>query len=187
MLTTEDLRRTRDRVAAELRGRQATLEEVRLAAFARTVEQIGRPDPALAAHLCAVYMARRFGEAALYPDALPVLDRLGERYRLGLVSNGNSYPDRSGLGGRFAFTVFAHDHGVQKPERRFNEPVLAVAGVPAGVAVHVGDSLVNDVGGAQAAGIRGIWLNRHHLPSETAVRPSAEITTLADLPRVSRR
>lgn len=48
-----------------------------------------------------------------------MLDALGSRYRLGLVSNGNSYPERSGLDGRFAFTVFAHDHGVHKPDRRF--------------------------------------------------------------------
>lgn len=50
-LTTEDLRLVRDQVAAELRGQRVTMEDVRLAAFARTLEQIGQPGPALAAHL----------------------------------------------------------------------------------------------------------------------------------------
>jgi FMN hydrolase / 5-amino-6-(5-phospho-D-ribitylamino)uracil phosphatase len=180
-LTSEDLRRTRDRVAADLLGRRLTMEQIRLAAFTRTLEQTGRPDPALAAHLLDVYMARRFGEVALYPDVTPMLNALGSRYRLGLVSNGNSYPERSGLGARFAFTVFAHDHGVQKPDRRFYEIVLATAGVAAQAVIHVGDSLVNDVGGAQAVGMRTVWLNRHDLPLDPSLRPDATITTLADL------
>ena len=183
-LTIDDLRLTRDSVASELRGQRLTMEQVRLAAFRRTLEEIGRPDPALAAHLLDVYLARRFGEDALYPDVRPMLDALGSRYRLGLVSNGNSYPERSGLGNRFAFAVFAQDHGVQKPDRRFYEIVLAIAGVAAREVIHVGDSLINDVGGAQALGMRTVWLNRGNLPLDAPPRPDAVITTLTDLPAV---
>lgn len=183
-LTSDDLRLTRDHVAAELRDQRLTMEEVRLAAFMRTLEQMGRPDSALAAHLLDVYLARRFGEVALYPDVVPTLDTLGSRYRLGLVSNGNSCPERSGLGNRFAFTVFAQDHGVQKPDRQFYEIVLATAGVAAGEFIHVGDSLPNDVGGAQALGIRTVWLNRGNLLLDASLRPDAMITTLTELPAV---
>ena len=183
-LTVEDLRALRDHVADELHGQSVTLEQVRLAAFARTLKQIGHPDPALAAHLLTVYLERRFGEIALYPDVLPTLGALGDRYRLGLASNGNSYPERSGLGGYFAFVVFAHDHGVQKPDRRFYEIVLEAAGVRVTEVVHVGDSLVNDVGGAQAAGIRAVWLNRHRLPLEAGFRPDAVINSLSELPGI---
>jgi FMN hydrolase / 5-amino-6-(5-phospho-D-ribitylamino)uracil phosphatase len=183
-LTREDLRLTRDQVAVDPSGQGLTMEQIRLAAFTRTLEQIGQPDPALAAHLLDVYMARRFGQVALYPDVMPMLNAFGSRYRLGLVSNGNSYPERSGLGARFAFTVFAHDHGVQKPDRRFYEIVLATAGVAAHEVIHVGDSLVNDVGGAQAVGMRTVWLNRHGQPLDPSVRPDAAITTLADLASV---
>jgi FMN hydrolase / 5-amino-6-(5-phospho-D-ribitylamino)uracil phosphatase len=183
-LTSEDLRRTRDQVAVDPSGQGLTMEQIRLAAFTRTLEQIGQPDPAFAAHLLDVYMARRFGQVALYPDVMPMLNAFGSRYRLGLVSNGNSYPERSGLGARFAFTVFAHDHGVQKPDRRFYEIVLATAGVAAHEVIHVGDPLVNDVGGAQAVGMRTVWLNRHGQPLDPSVRPDAAITTLADLASV---
>jgi FMN hydrolase / 5-amino-6-(5-phospho-D-ribitylamino)uracil phosphatase len=183
-LTREDLRLTRDQVAVDPSGQGLTMEQIRLAAFTRTLEQIGQPDPAFAAHLLDVYMARRFGQVALYPDVVPMLNAFGSRYRLGLVSNGNSYPERSGLGARFAFTVFAHDHGVQKPDRRFYEIVLATAGVAAHEVIHVGDPLVNDVGGAQAVGMRTVWLNRHGQPLDPSVRPDAAITTLADLASV---
>jgi hypothetical protein len=44
--------------------------------------------------------------------------------------------------------------------------------------------LLNDVKGAQAVGIRAIWMNRHQLPNKTNVQPFAEITSLAELPEV---
>ena len=116
--------------------------------------------------------------------AHPEIQVAQTRYRLGLVSNGNSYPGRSGLGKRFAFIVFAHDHGVQKPDRRFHEIVLATVGVAAREIIHVGDSLANDVGGAQALGIRTVWLNRRHLPLDATLRLDAVITTLTNLPAV---
>src|SRR5437016_4497360 len=50
--------------------------------------------------------------------------------------------------------------------------------------IHVGDSLHNDVGGAQAVGIRAIWVNRHQVRNETSIQPFAEITELSELPDV---
>ncbi len=183
-LTVTELQSARDEVAEEYRGQQVRLEQVRHAAFERVLASLGRVDSDLAAHLTSVYFQQRFGEPALYDDVVPTLDALRGRYRLGLVSNGNSYPDRSGLAGHFAFTVFAHDHGVEKPDRRFYELVLAAAGVSAGEVVHVGDSLINDVGGAQSAGIRAVWLNRQRLPLSSPPWPDAEITSLSELPSV---
>jgi hypothetical protein len=50
--------------------------------------------------------------------------------------------------------------------------------------IHVGDSLHNDVGGAQAVGIRAIWVNRHQVRNETSIQPFAETTELSELPDV---
>jgi len=43
---------------------------------------------------------------------LPTLSLLKDTYRLGLVTNGNTYPERCGLPGLFAFTIFAQDYQV---------------------------------------------------------------------------
>jgi putative hydrolase of the HAD superfamily len=47
---------------------------------------------------------------------------------------------------------------------------------------YVGDSLVNDVGGARNAGLGSVWLNRRRLsPAEDAPPPDHEIATLTEL------
>lgn len=172
----------RDEVAREMNGQGSTMESIRLVAFARTLERIGHADDRLAEHLTAFYLTRRFGDIELYPDVLPTLDRLGSHYRLGLVSNGNTYPERCGLTGRFTFVVFAQDHGARKPSRAFYTAALREAGVTADALIHIGDSLANDVAGAQAIGVRAIWLNRNGRRNVTTVQPNAEITSLHDLP-----
>ena len=92
---------TRDRVAEELRGRGTNLEDVRLEAFRRTLEHVSIRDDDLAAHLNAEYRRHRFEDMELFHDVLPALDALQGRYTLGLLTNGNTCPERAGLGGRF--------------------------------------------------------------------------------------
>jgi putative hydrolase of the HAD superfamily len=50
--------------------------------------------------------------------------------------------------------------GVAKPGRAIFERALELAGADPGEAVHVGDSLENDVVGARAAGIRPVLVAR---------------------------
>lgn len=180
-LTTHRLAATRDEVAAELYGQGKTMEAIRLAAFTRTLAPLSHADPALATHLTDYFLERRFNDIRLYPDVLPALDALRGSYRLGLLSNGNSYPERCGLAGYFDFAFFAQDHAVRKPDPRFYEAALRETRLDAATLVHVGDSLVNDVSGAEAVGIRTVWLNRHHRANKTQVRPGAEISSLGEL------
>lgn len=157
------------------------MEEIRAAAFRRTLEELGKPDPELAGELTQLYLDRRFSALRLYNDVLPTLSALQARYELGLVSNGNSYPERVGIHHYFRFTFFAHDHGVRKPEAAFYEAVLASANCDPGELLHVGDSLENDVVAAQRVGIRAAWLNRRCLTASDH-GGWIEIRSLAELP-----
>ncbi len=183
-LTVADLKQTRDEVAKNLQGSKIPLEHIRLKAFEQTLRNLGRDDPELAARLTRHYLEHRFTAITLYPDVLPALSALRGRYCLGLVTNGNTYPERCGLPDIFAFTVFAQDHEVQKPQPQFYEWVLAEASALPHEIIHVGDSLHNDVFGAQAVGIRTIWVNRHQLRNETDIQPFAQIISLEELPEV---
>jgi putative hydrolase of the HAD superfamily len=180
-LTIDRMIEIRDAVAAELTGKVVNLEMIRYEAFRRTVALSGGADDALAAHLNAVYLRHRFEDIELYPDVIPALDALGARYRLGLLSNGNSYPERCGLGGRFAFTLFAQDVGVAKPHPAIFAAALRAAGCRPEAMLHVGDSLTSDVQGALDAGLFAVWLNREGAPCPEDVRPDLEIGSLLDL------
>ncbi len=180
-LTVDAMIAVRQRVAAELKGSTTRLEEVRYQAFRRTLEEAGHRNDELARHLNAVYLRHRFEDIELYDDVLPTLTELGKRYRLGLVSNGNSYPERCGLDGVFCAVVFSQDHGIEKPDAELFRIALGRLGCAAGDVVHVGDSLENDVAGATGAGIRSVWLNRHGVANDTGIKPDHEIASLSEL------
>jgi 2-haloalkanoic acid dehalogenase type II len=174
----------RNRVADELKGKATNLEAVRLEAFKATLVEAGRPDDDLAAHLNDVYLRHRFEDIELYEDVLPALNELKKRYSLGLLSNGNSYPERCGLEGMFHFIVFSQDCGIEKPDPLFYCIAIERAGCTEEELLHVGDSLENDVIGAAVAGIRSVWLNRDNVSADPAIKVDYEIRSLSELPEL---
>ncbi|HET9104591.1 MAG TPA: HAD family hydrolase [Solirubrobacteraceae bacterium] len=134
------------------------------------------PDQVTAALLAAL----RF---AAYPDAAPALRRARERgTRVVVVSNWDaSLPAAltdAGLGGLIDGVVSSGQAGAAKPSPEIFARALGIAGVPARAATHVGDSLVQDVAGARAAGIEAVWLNRAGAPIPAGVRAIASLREL---------
>lgn len=180
-LTIDEMIDIRNDVAARLKGQVVNLEEIRLRAFQRTVALVGSEDEALAEELNAIYLKHRFEDIELYPDVLPILDALAPRYALGLLTNGNTYPERCGLPGRFAFVVLAQDVGWEKPDERIFLEACTRAGCQPQELVHVGDSLESDVDGANRVGAISVWLNRDHRPGDPHIHPTFEIHSLSEL------
>ena len=171
----------RNRVAEELKGRVTNLEAVRLEAFRQTLIEIGRLDDALALHLNQVYLQHRFEDIELYKDVRPTLQTLKGKYTLGLLSNGNTYPERCGLEGMFNFVVFSQDYGFEKPDPALFQIAMEQADCSRQQLLHVGDSLPNDVIGATNAGIKCVWLNRERTESTYTVKVDYEILSLSGL------
>jgi putative hydrolase of the HAD superfamily len=71
--------------------------------------------------------------------------------------------------------------GARKPAPAVFERALALAGVSAGEAIHVGDSLDEDVAGAQAAGIEPVLIRRGGGAGVDGVRTIASLAELATL------
>ena len=184
-LTVDRMIEIRNTVAAEFKGKTVNLEEIRVHAFRRTVHSVGCADNDLAADLNALYLKHRFEDVELYPDVIVTLDVLRPRFTLGLLSNGNGYPERCGLPGRFTFVVFSQDVGVEKPDPGIFAAACKQAACKPGELMHVGDSLVSDVAGARGAGAISVWLNRDGVVNSTAIRPDHEIETLAQLPDIA--
>ena len=181
-LSVEEMITIRNQVEEEVKGEVWNHEEIRLLAFERTLESVGCPDRELAAHLNRLYLKHRFEDTELYPDVVSAFNQLAPHYKLGLLSNGNSYPERCGLEGRFAFVIFSQDVRIKKPDRRIFEITAQKAGCPMEELLHVGDSLNNDVAGANEAGAQSVWLNRDGLVNDTGIRADHAIGTLAELP-----
>ena len=180
-LTIDEMVYIRNQFADEVKGRIWNLEDIRKKAFERTLEYVGYPDKELAAHLNTIYLKHRFGDIELYPDVIPTFDALAPHFRLGLLSNGNTYPERCGLEARFAFVVFSQDVQVEKPHPKIFEITAQQADCEFSQMLHVGDSLVNDVAGAQNVGISAVWLNREGVKNDTEIRPDYEISSLIEI------
>jgi 2-haloalkanoic acid dehalogenase type II len=69
-----------------------------------------------------------------------------------------------------------------KPHPGIFELALRKAGVPAAAAAFVGDSLHHDVAGANAVGMRSVWLSRVPAPGGGAPAPDHVIGDLRELP-----
>ena len=148
----------------------------------------GITDPGLARRLSRAYRQERLARFVPYPDALPALEALAPRFRLGLVTNGapenqRDKLGRTGLARFFSAVVISGEVGVWKPEPGIYRHALAQLDVRAGDAVMVGDKLGRDVGSARAAGLRGVWLNRPGgEPRDADTVPDARIEGLDELP-----
>ena len=144
-------------------GRDArSLDDLRDRCAAVLRDALGMPELALETVREAMLASIVF-EA--YPDAAPALEDLrGRGIRLVAASNWDcSLPrvlDRAGLGGLLDGVVSSATVGARKPDAALFEAALALAGCSADAAVHVGDSLENDVRGALAAGIRAVLVDR---------------------------
>ena len=159
-LSTSDLIGHRREAQEAFKGQSITIEGLRFAGFMRTLDAIGVRDGRFARELTDAYTRRRFANARIFDDAAPALDALKGQFRLGLLTNGNSYPELPGLQDYFDFELVAREHGVWKPEPEFYELAIQLAGVSPDQILHVGSCIDSDCIPARRAGMRAIWLNR---------------------------
>ena len=134
--------------------------------------------------------ARRAMLAALefrpYGDVVPALTTLrGDRRRLVIVSNWDcSLPEWLGPLGLLDLmdgVVTSAAVGAPKPDARIFRRALEAAGVLPDQAVHVGDSLDNDVSGAGAVGIRAVLVQRAGGQATPGVETIRSLRELAPL------
>lgn len=119
-----------------------------------------------------------------YPDVLPGLASLKRRVRLGTISNGNADLDVIGLAHHFEVSLAACKFGRAKPDPAIFHAACAAMGVAPAEAAYVGDDLLLDVAGAQAAGMRALWLRRHDARAgepDGRVRPDAVCATFDEI------
>ena len=99
----------------------------------------------------------------VYPDARPCMARLkAAGLKTGAAGNMSADVERflTSIGSSFDMIGSSQRWGVEKPDPRFFEHVIADIGLPADRVAYVGDRLDNDVGPSAAAGMCAVYLRR---------------------------
>jgi HAD superfamily hydrolase (TIGR01493 family) len=128
--------------------------------------------------------------SALYPDVLPTLRALKERFRIAVVANQRAAVidalRRDGIASYIDIWAISEMVGAQKPDPVIFRYALDEAGVDPKHAVHVGNRLDTDVRGADRVGLRTVWVLRGEAPPnptpEQLDEPDAAVSSLAELP-----
>lgn len=181
LVSADALKSVRDEVAAASRGRAHSLEDVREQSFALFLQRIGHANPdGAASALVEQYLQVRFDAIQLYPEVQTSLIRIKQRYRIGLLTNGNTYPDRCGLPDTFDAAVFGPEHGFEKPDPRAFALIAEQLQVEVTRLAHVGDSR-DDIDGANDVGATSVFINRGGVVPSWAANADHQIDNLTDL------
>lgn len=145
--------------------------------FSQAKDRFGLPERA--SELEAEYLQTAHDDYRRDPTILAELRSLIDRgARVGVVTNGGDGQrvklDRLGITPLLSCCAISGEVGVRKPDRRIFDLAVEQAGGPGPDPVWmVGDNARYDVGGAQGAGLRGMWISlgrewEPHLPPPDA-------------------
>jgi HAD superfamily hydrolase (TIGR01549 family) len=130
---------------------------------------------------------RGFHPDDLYPDVLPAMTSLRQRFRLAVI--GNQPAERAeqlrALGVDADVMAMSDEMGVAKPDPAFFREALRRIGDPDPSRVaYVGDRIDNDVVPSCDAGMRAVWLRRGPwgiIPTETPAEADLVVDSLIEL------
>ena len=128
----------------------------------------------------------------VYPDSASTLLALrGAGYRLGLLSNtwwAAAWHDADlathGLSDLLDVVVYTSDLPRSKPHPSAFRTVAERLGVAPDECVMVGDRMIDDVSGALATGMRGIWKRNDATPTREDITPSAIVDRVGEVPAI---
>lgn len=121
----------------------------------------------------------------IYPDARTVLDKLKEKYRLCMITNGPPAWQREkirklGIEGYFEEIIVSGEIGHHKPDPKIFQEMTNRTGVPPSEIIYIGNDYRKDILGAKASGWHTAWVKRMEEARDETV-PSHIINELSDL------
>ncbi len=137
-------------------------------------EFLGRePDHRLISDMLDIWDKSKL-HLAFFPDVIPELEKLRQKYRIGLVSNTDCFTMKpffeAGYKKYFDYMAFSYETGLLKPDTKLFRLVLENLGAKPREAVMVGDNLKDDVQASLAAGMQAVLIKRD--PEEFKFSPS---------------
>ena len=134
--------------------------------------------------------ARLFGtetlkELHIFPDARRVMDALGKKYRLTMITNGASVWQRAkieklSIEDYFEEIIVSGELGHHKPSSKIFEEMTRRTQVDASEIIYIGNNYMKDVVGAKESGWKAAWVKRKDEERDESV-PDYVINELSEL------
>lgn len=155
-------------------------------AWTAGLKAVGIDDPEFGYELAERFPQERRKVPFVYDETFTVLDQLKDKYKLVLLTNGS--PDLQNtkltitpeIAPYFDEIVISGGFGKGKPDVSIFNHVLSLLSINSSEAIMVGDNLMTDILGANRAGIKSVWINRHG-KERNEVIPSYEIKHLEEI------
>ncbi len=118
------------------------------------------------------------------PGVEEVFEYLKGKYKLAVISNSISnvprfFLERAGFEKYLEAIVISRDLGIRKPDPEIFNYTLAKLGIESEEAIHVGDSLEQDVKGARDVGMKTVWIKKDN--EEMITKPDFIIHSIGEL------
>ena len=170
----------------EFRKMKDIVPAYRKDAWTMGLKTMGIDDPDFGYELAERFPQERRKAPFVYDETFSVLDALKKNYRLLLLTNGS--PDLQNtkltitpeLAPYFEQVVISGGFGKGKPEPSIFEHALSLMSLEKDEVLMVGDNLMTDILGANRAGIKSVWINRHQNEGNEVI-PTYEIQHLEEL------
>ena len=181
VVTVDQLQSKRDYYADLFRGKQIRMLDLRRQSFENIVGDV-RGKTQIVAEALDMFERTRFGIPHYYPGVIETLSVIAPRYQTALVTNGNSDPSKAEIACYFDHIILGEEFPFKKPDRRIFLHLMKVSKVrDPGSVIFIGDSLINDVEGANNAGMRSVWFNLDKIDNDTSIVPDHEISEMREL------
>lgn len=131
----------------------------------------------------------------LYPESVPVIKELKNKYGLGLIANQPREMGRKlkklGIVNYFQVVALSEEVGYSKPDSRIFVHALKKSRCTAGEALMIGDRLDNDIAPAKSIGMKAVRVKRGLMafqePQNKMEEPDHTMSTLQMLPNLLAR
>ncbi|KZL21596.1 Flavin mononucleotide phosphatase YigB [Pseudovibrio axinellae] len=180
-ITPRYLQKIRDSIVDDMPAKTIGLLEIRRASFEQALNPLSNARE-LSEQALVIFKKVRFGEPYFYPFVKETLATLKRQNKTALITNGNSCPKSAGIAHLFDFVVMAEEYPYSKPDPRLFKVMLSMAGLSADNLIHVGDSLEDDIAGANNVGATSVWFNPLNYYNGSPVLPDHSIACMRELP-----
>ncbi len=188
---TEAWRTVHQELFQQLDAGKCSMADVRDARFQCLFQELGLPIDKVMEGLSDFFCSRYITSLRLYDD-VTVLEKL-HAYHIGLITNGahDEHTDSQlskvrhlGLSERIQSLTISGEIGARKPRVEIFQVACERAGVLPQEAMLVGDSIENDIVGANRAGMTSVFIDRKSdvlIPKTVEERPDYSISNLHDV------